>query len=481
MTVGKGKHMVVVRRPKWSVRARILAAVLVLTVLTLAIVGVISYMMEKRQIDDRLNTNLQIATEQFSTLASEAYLSGDYSSMTELLKDSLGHTVPHENEGTVGFAGDRAAWTQPGGLEMVADTELMEHIQSRVIDSYDHGGEISTVTTEKSKYRYAILPLKLGELGPGAYVVAFDYAAELEELSETFKIFTLASVGCLAALAFFAWLIAGELLAPLRQLEETAKSISTSDLSARIDVDSNDDLARLASTFNSMLDRLEGAFASQMQLLDDAGHELRTPITIIRGHLELMDTTDVEDVTSVRDLAVEELDRMHRLADDLVLLAKAKRPDFVTVRPVDVGPLLDKIKELSRTIGEQQVVIESRVEAIAMVDEQRITQAVLQLVANAVKFSEPDTIIRIGARVGHRFEIWVSDDGVGIEEEDLAVIFERFGRINPDTEGTGLGLTIVSAIAAGHAGTVTVDSRAGHGSTFTISIPMEKESWPTSS
>src|SRR5699024_1575767 len=112
-------------------------------------------------------------------------------------------------------------------------------------------------------------------------------------------------------------------------LRTTAARISDTDLTTRIPVAGNDDISVLATTFNNMLDRLAEAFASQRRLLDDAGHELRTPLTIIRGHLELMDPADAADAAETQELALHELDRMHRLADDLVLLAKSEAPDFI--------------------------------------------------------------------------------------------------------------------------------------------------------
>ena len=235
----------------------------------------------------------------------------------------------------------------------------------------------------------------------------------------------------------------------------------------------------MAHTFNSMLDTIQGAFSSQLTLLDDAGHELRTPITIVRGHLELMDVTNPDDVAAVRELAIDELDRMHRLADDLVLLAKAERPDFVSRHPVDAGPFIDRLLELLRGIDDHDWQIESRVEAIIDIDEQRMTQAMLQLAANAAKFSPAGSLIRLGVSVDRDVRLWVTDEGPGIPEDRQEEIFERFGRADSTVEGSGLGLPIVAAIAAAHGGRVEVDSAPGRGSTFTIIIPHEEDEWPT--
>ena len=464
-----------IRMPRWSVRTRIVAAVMLLTVLTLTVVGVAFYTVQRNHIEDRINQQLTIAMEEFSAEAVVAFESDQFTTLDDLLRDVLSHRVPEDSEGMVGYVETRPAWTQPGGLDMVADGELMAELSERVeIVTELQSGEVRTIETSQSNYRYALMPITLGELGSGAYAVAYDYDAELAQLVDTFQIYVIAAVICLAVLMIFSWLIAGELLKPIRDLRATASQISDTDLDARIEIDTNDDLAEMASTFNSMLDRIQGAFASQLKLLDDAGHELRTPITIVRGHLELLDINDPEDVSAVRDLAINELDRMHRLADDLVLLAKAERPDFVSKHPVDAGPFIDNLFGLVRGIGDHTWQIESRIEAIVQMDDQRMTQAMVQLAANASKFSPEGTIIRIGLSVDRDVRLWVKDRGIGISAEKRDQIFERFGRADSTVEGAGLGLPIVAAIAAAHDGRVEVDSEPGQGSTFTIVIPHEE-------
>lgn len=124
-----------------------------------------------------------------------------------------------------------------------------------------------------------------------------------------------------------AWLAAGRVLAPLRAITTTAHAISEADLNQRLPVQGKGELAELAMTFNEMMDRLEAAFVSQREFFNDAGHELRTPITIVRGHLELMGD-DPQEQQETLALVIGELDRMSRMVDDMILLAKAERLDF---------------------------------------------------------------------------------------------------------------------------------------------------------
>jgi len=274
------------------------------------------------------------------------------------------------------------------------------------------------------------------------------------------------------------WVVAGRLLAPLRLLGATARRISDSDLSDRIPTSGHDDLSELTRTVNAMLDRLETAFDSQRLLLDDAGHELRTPLTILRGHLELLDPDDPADTAATRGLALDEVDRMHRLVDDLVTLAKAERPDFVRLAPVDVGRLTDDVLDKARTLGDRRWSIDERTPASALLDAQRITQALLQLAANAVKFSADGTTIAFGSALRDgRIRLWVRDEGHGVSPEDSARIFERFarGQAGRGVEGSGLGLPIVTAIAEAHGGTIHLDSGPGRGSTFTLDLPAQTQ------
>lgn len=130
------------------------------------------------------------------------------------------------------------------------------------------------------------------------------------------------------------WAVAGRILAPVRPVRRAAAQLTEQDLTRRIPVQGRDDIALLAETFNAMLDRLERAFAAQRQFVDDAGHELRTPITIVRGHLELMGDDPAEQAETIR-LVTDELDRMSRIVEDLLLLAKAERP---RLRHARAGP-----------------------------------------------------------------------------------------------------------------------------------------------
>jgi len=274
--------------------------------------------------------------------------------------------------------------------------------------------------------------------------------------------------------------LAERVLRPVRLVTRTARSITDTDLSQRIPVRGYDEISDLAATFNEMLDRLESAFATQRRLVDDAGHELRTPITIIGGHLELIGK-DPDEVRRTVDLVRDELDRMSRLVDDLLTLARSERPDFLRPGREDLAELTRQIGEKARGLGERSWEIEARGEGLVVVDAQRLTQAVLQLAENAVRHTASGGTIAIGTAVDDgTLRVWVRDDGPGIAAEDLDRIFDRFyrGRGRRRSDGSGLGLSIVRAIAEGHGGRVEVVSRPSAGATFTIVLPDRVAPWP---
>jgi two-component system, OmpR family, sensor kinase len=460
-----------------TVRARILALVLFLTGLTLVIAGGSAYVLQLNRVDLEMDASLRRTTEEFSSFATDAASQAAAAAdPKQLIYGGMVREVPSANEGMIGFVDSDLEYTMPSGLPLAEDPQLVRHLTSQLEAAAGTGaGRIASFTTATTEYRYALIPVRVGDVGVGALVVAFDRAAEQASVDETFRTYAVVSVAAFAVLAVVGWLLSGRLLKPVRRLRETAEQISETDLSRRIEVSGNDDLSDLARTFNAMLARLEDAFTSQRRLLDDAGHELRTPITIVRGHLELMDPADPRDAAATKELALSELDRMHRLADDLVMLARSEQPDFVHPAPTSLGLLLDNVLDQARPLGNRRWLVDERLEAEASVDAQRLTQAMLQLVANAVKFSDDGSTVALGSALrGGRLHLWVRDEGIGIAPEQRERIFDRFARAPGEAgrrEGAGLGLAIVSAIAEGHRGTVRVDSHLGAGSIFFIDLP----------
>lgn len=218
----------------------------------------------------------------------------------------------------------------------------------------------------------------------------------------------------------------------------------------------------------------ESAYETQRRLLDDVRHELKTPITIVRGHLEIMNPHDPADAASTRELGMAELDRMTRLIGDIDLLAAVENDKFA-MTDVDLAHLTHKVGELVTVIPGHAWSIEQVSDAIFRGDKDRLLQAWLQLADNAAKYTPKGSPIEVGSAVyGGGVQLWVRDHGPGIPPATRHRIFRRFDRGSGKRTvgGTGLGLAIVDTIAKAHRGHCAVSDTAGGGATFTLEIPF---------
>ena len=334
-------------------------------------------------------------------------------------------------------------------------------------------------TTERGRIRYLAVPvLSAGGEAGGVFAVAQFVDLQRDDLEDVLRLATGTELFLLLVASVLAYVIAGRLLAPVRAVTETARQISETDLSRRISVEGDDEVALLATTFNQMLDRIQAAFIGQRNFIDDAGHELRTPITIIRGHLELMGDDPAERREAVA-IVTDELDRMSRMVDDLLLLARSERPDFLVLHMIDVEDLTLEMFAKAQSLAPREWDLEQVGHGRIVGDRQRLTQAVLQLAQNASEHTVEGERISLGSAVADgTVRFWVRDSGPGVSAQDATRIFERFSRGSRTrrNEGSGLGLSIVRAIAEAHSGSVELDRAPGSGATFTLVVPLEDTS-----
>ena len=221
-------------------------------------------------------------------------------------------------------------------------------------------------------------------------------------------------------------------------------------------------------------DVADSAIAAQRRLLDDVRHELKTPITIVRGHLEVMDPHDPDDAAATRGLGIAELDRMTRLIGDIDLLASVESDGF-TMGHVDVAALTRRVIELVGVIPGHTWSVERSARGVIHGDRDRLVQAWLQLADNAAKYTPHGRPIEIGSAVdASAVQLWVRDHGPGIPPAMRHRIFGRFdrGAGARSVGGSGLGLAIVDTIAKAHGGRCTVADTPGGGATFTLDIPI---------
>lgn len=307
-------------------------------------------------------------------------------------------------------------------------------------------------------------------------VVNFLSASQAEVADEVRMVLILGSVLVVVA-GTLATSFSRRLLRPVREVTTAAMRIEESDLSVRAPVAGDDEMGELSRSFNDMLDRLEESFRWQRVFLDDVAHELRTPITIARGHLGLV---KVEREQQWRvDLIDDELGRMTRSVDELLVVSKAARPDFLTLSVVDVHDLLHDVITKAHALAPRSWALgdcpkPGRV--LLYADAGRLEQALLALAANAAEHTaDGDSIVIAGRRIGESVELSITDSGPGIDPSIRDHLFTRFSRAASSEAGRpagmGLGLAIVASIAAAHDGRVDVDSTPGNGATFTVVVP----------
>lgn len=298
--------------------------------------------------------------------------------------------------------------------------------------------------------------------------------ADTTTLVAPMAVYALVSLGILAVLTVVGWFAIGAILAPLQGIRHAADHLTVADMTQRLPSSGDDGIAGFSQTVNSMLDRLEGSVDTQRQLLDDVRHELKTPITIVRGHLEMMDAADPGDVEATRAIGIGELDRLTRLVEDIDLLAAAEADDYA-MAPVDVGALSARIAEMVSVIPGHDWSLTAAASGSVVGDADRLLQAWVQLADNASKYAPEGTPIELGSALDpHELRLWVQDHGPGVPPAARHRIFRRFdrGQRRRSVGGSGLGLAIVDAIAKGHGGSCDVSDTPGGGATFTIRLPQ---------
>jgi heavy metal sensor kinase len=274
----------------------------------------------------------------------------------------------------------------------------------------------------------------------------------------------------------------------IHQLAYTAREIGAKDLDQRVPVpEARDEVQELALIFNQMIGRLEKAFAQQRRFVADASHELRTPVAAIRSMTEvaLSQLTESEDYVNVLREVNAEAERLGRLTNDLLALARADEGQVQFDSDAVRLDLLaaDAVESLEPLANERNITLSTETLQPATVrgDAARLIQVIIGLVDNALTYTNAGGFVKVSVEVqGTTAQLIVHDTGIGIAQEDLGHIFERFYRADParsrSAGGCGLGLAIVDWVVRAHNGTVTVESQVGKGSTFTVTLPLEKDS-----
>lgn len=463
-------------------RWRITAWIMLTTLVLLVVVLTTARNLLLRDVSLRANADLAQEAEEFRTFAAEGVdptTTQPFTSVERLLETFLLRQSPVDGEVMAGVVDGSVLPAIRGNLppEAAADPGLFPALAAAP-------GTAGVIDSAAGELRWGRVDVN-SPAGSGSLVVAAFTRSGHATVDRMMGIIAAVSLTGLVLTTGIAYLVAGRILVPVRTVRAVAAEIGETDLTARVPVQGRDDIAALAETFNAMLDRLEHAYTTQRRFIDDAGHELRTPITVVRGHLELLPEDPAERRRTLA-LVDSELSRMGRIVSDLLMLAKAEQPDFVVPRPVDAAQTMLDIESKVQALGDRRWHLMEVAEGIAWIDAQRVTQAMLQLAANAVDHTAAGTTVRLGSRFldadgARTLSLWISDQGPGVRPEDAPMIFERFQRGSPADRsghdrraGAGLGLAIVRAIADAHHGSAWVRSVPGDGATFGLDLPADR-------
>lgn len=346
-------------------------------------------------------------------------------------------------------------------------------------------GTFGLIQTASGRWRVYVHPIRQqGHVT--TYIEALTPLVSVDAALQDFRVlFPLLGLGSLFVALLGSWAIATGALRPISTLIQTAHDIRLShDLSRRVPTPTSsghDELAKLAATFNAMLASIESAYQTQKRFVADASHELRAPLTALRGNLELLrhhPTMSSDEREEALNEMERESSRLMRLVSDLLVLARADAGIRLTRTPLDLDVLiLDAFRTAHQLAHGQRLVLEPFEPVRIAGDGDRLTQLLLILIDNAIKYTSTEGQVTLGLQhYGTGTDILVRDTGIGIAPEDVPHVFERFYRAEParrlDPSGTGLGLAIAQWITRQHEGTITVESQLGQGTLIRVRFPQ---------
>lgn len=485
----------------WTLRSRLALGVVLLSLLGFTLFGAVTSHALKNYLLAQIDTQLQsiaggtLPRIQQGGIVREEYEIGDDNHSRQATHSPRGagnksplSRIPTSTSVSLIDATGTVVGEIGGDFNKFSVSTYLKGLTPAVVAS--HNQIPFTVDAPSSDFRIFAIALPNG----AGSVVA---AQSLEDLDKTIAklrfFYILIGLLLLLFVGFLSRAVIKVGLRPLEAVEETAEEIAAGNLSARMPESApGSEVGRLVASLNSMLSKIESAFEVRTEsenklrrFVADASHELRTPITAIRGFSELHRQGAVKGEEPTRDLIARiegESKRMGSLVEDLLLLARLDQAREMESRPVNLSKVVEDAVESARAAGPQHPVTVDipHDEVFALGDEVRIHQVVANLLANARAHTPAGTAIKVSiATKEDGVEISVADNGPGLSEEDQKRIFERFyradsSRVRVDGEGSGLGLSIVDAVMRAHGGSVSVKSTLGEGATFILHFPLEK-------
>jgi signal transduction histidine kinase len=449
---------------------RLVATYTVLVLATLLIVAALVVYMTRSHLQGELERRITGIAESFE--AGPARAAGDKTSIASAARDWLA---------TNAFSGDELVAVRVGGgrvLTATGNLDLKDLGVTRAVllSTTPRWWEL---TGDRASSRALTVPLKADGRAVGTLVVAASTQRIDETLAALLRGMGIAAFAGLAFAAILGFITVRRTLLPLRRVAAAATAIEeTADVTRRVGYEGPaDEVGTLAATFDAMLGRLEEAFASQRRFLSDASHELRTPLTVVRGQLELLGT-QLEDASSQRavGIGIDEVDRMGRIVEDLLLLARLDEGIPLRAEPIEVELVVQEAVLRGMLIARRDISVEVDSDLYAIGDFDRLLQVLTNLITNAIHHAGESAKLTItGKRSFGATVIDVTDTGRGIPPEDVAHVFERLYRgSRPQTDapaGAGLGLAIAASLTRAMGGSIRVASTPGVGTTFSVTMP----------
>ena len=494
------------------IRLRLAATSVVLVVAVLVLTGGVVVALERQSLDDSLAEQATIEARSLLAVASQAEPDpvpaddGATPSDTTSDDDAIVPDVPgapdgEEDEapesGSEPAARSSTAAAEPAALDASTEPYLVRRGASDNLLAVQAPGTAAILNAEDARGLLTHLDDPVGtetvEIGGEGYTIAVARDAvgitavagvpreqADERIGEVVQALLIAGgIGALLTVAG-AWFAARSALRPLTTMSRRAEAVTAGRLDARVGpIGGDDEIARLTRAVDDMLERLQQAFAAQQRFVQDASHELRTPITIARGHLEVTDPAHEEPaaVQAEIDLAVAELARMGDLVERLLVLARAGELPADRLRRCSANALAaDALARVHGNVARRWTVEPDPADPLVLADHDALVDVLVNLLRNAERHTGDNGAIRITVRTDRQqVEVSVEDDGEGIPADLLPTIFDRFTRADAartrDAGGAGLGLAISRAYTEAHGGTLTVTSVPGRGATFTVRLP----------
>jgi heavy metal sensor kinase len=446
---------------------------LVLAVLLTALsVGVYFYL--SRSLYQSLDDSLELRSTQLRS----------YSAMMESIRQGEFQEELGEIVMLYVYTGDQLMEASPPGISINFSDEFIYQAIAGMIS-------FTTIeTAEGGGLRLLAVPINLSMPGlplstqPGTLIIARSTKQIDRALHGLVRTLAIAVPLALALAAGGGIFLARRALKPVDKIAQTAQKIGESDLSQRINMNTKDELGRLAATLNEMIGRLEKAFQRQKQFTSDASHELRTPLAVIEAEstLALRKERRPSDYQQSLETVSREARQMSSLINQLLTLARADaQKEQWNFAEVDLGKLISNLstdvevlcqeKGLSFQLGETQ-------DLVVKGDKARLRELFMNLLDNAIRYTPAPGTVAISLRREEQMAVVaITDTGIGIPAEDIPLIFERFYRVDKSRSrsegGSGLGLAICRHIAEAHGGKIEVESRVGGGSTFSVWLPLQ--------